>query len=1239
MVALARRVRAGEDWGPTAGHGVGQSEAMGVKRRWRAPGVGLLVGLALLAGEAGGPRQGQARPGPSPVLSSLPQPMAPAPAAAAPAPVPATPSPGFQPGSQPTPPVASAASAGAAPPAAAADRSLDTLLKTQPVATAAHGLLLLVVVLVASYLVVLWLRPIWLLRLPDELVLPLIGSDHQLRLGKPFFRFWKYLPRVLDAWVAQHLSTIKLEFAGKETVKDRRLHLSLPVKVGETLEPEISPERLKQLEAVGRLVLISGEGGVGKTSLALRIASWALNGELTKQPVVPVLVERDLEQQETLLSRLRSRLEDLMTLDGQERDTLAPTEPLLLALLKRRRLLVILDHFSELGDESRKRLHPTADAFPSAWVIVTSRRKEDFAEKKVLHLRPQRLTADRLWPFFDAYLKTKKDAEPAAKDWDDDLLARSSDRLREITAGLVDAERGITVLLAKLYIDAVLAERIGEGVGVLPDSVPKLMLTYVRQVNATIPEADSQEQELVVRALQLLAQAAETELFRPGWVGRREALQALARAMAERQGTDGERERELASDGLPLLEYLVKRLQLVEEASDGLDLRLVFDPLADYLAALAWLRQLDREGPAAWERFLAQTLPAPGSEEADLALGFLRALYDSAYHAPKVLGLKIPPELLAQLAQRAAIDPERIAAEKERRRLRSRMDDLADPELAVRLQAIEELCRRRSREPMVTEALGRALASEQQDLVVREAAAIALAVLGGEASARALAKLVEVPVPAEATAEERGLRRTALQALGLAVARLPTEAKALRAELMGVLERHLHSDALDLRIEAVPDPAVLSEVTHQVEDYVAQLAASGGLEGLSEELIARSRQDLIDKALRQRPSDSGAAPGWAEHDARLPVLQGASRGLQLAASADLPLLGSGPGRRVPMLTLTALQEGEALRIRTQVVRPAVWKLPLPEWPGALPQQLELVEVEGGEQPIGSPQTEVGCDSYANQRDGCKDPQTQRPLNVEAQRTVRPERFALVRHPITQAQWQAVAMLPRLELELNPTPGTYKPDDLWERFAQPGALPVDSVSWFDCQEWLGRLNRWLLEQWSELGGQGAAPQLALPGEGQWEVACRAGATTPSPFHFGDTLDASWANYDGGYIYGSGRKGAYRQRPVPVGFFGLVNRWGLAELHGQLWEWCGDQWHPDPTGEGWPSAGQPWEGVDPALEALGTAQKEWRLLRGGSWFGDPPSCRAAFRYCILPGSDFTAVGVRPGCFSPPGLFLYT
>jgi formylglycine-generating enzyme required for sulfatase activity len=61
------------------------------------------------------------------------------------------------------------------------------------------------------------------------------------------------------------------------------------------------------------------------------------------------------------------------------------------------------------------------------------------------------------------------------------------------------------------------------------------------------------------------------------------------------------------------------------------------------------------------------------------------------------------------------------------------------------------------------------------------------------------------------------------------------------------------------------------------------------------------------------------------------------------------------------------------------------------------------------------------------------------------------------------------------------------------------------------------------------------------------------------------------------------------------------------------------------------------VDPDLEALGTAQKELKLLRGGSWFLDPRNCRAANRNSIHPAFVNPFNGVRPCCLLPPGSLL--
>ena len=995
-----------------------------------------------------------------------------------------------------------------------------------------------------------------------------------------------YTSTQLQRWVERHQPQLSAAFRGLPSVQARQVHVPLevcliPAGAMATEGPRLlQPEDMQPLlEAAGsQVLLLSGDGGAGKTSLAFEIARWWLEGEPGGMVRLPVLIETALGPQEKLVDRVRSWLRNQLASATEQELALELVEALLVA----KRLIPIVDHLSELTPAAREQL---LAVLPAGLVVVTSRSVDDgFRERPLSRIVPQRIAVERLQAFFLDYLRRKGQDEALS---DDDLMPAQA-QLKRIVG-----DKPITVLLAQMFIDDVIANR---EQGLLAGSVPELMLSYVRRLDTPADPALRRREgleiseKLVQRALRVVALASHRQgpggqpLFQP-----LEFSDALARRalMAEEPEGPGLTLQQAEA----LLGYLIE-LRLLLQPSAALDrLRFPLDPLADHLAAAEQFERLEaqalepaepEQGPAVWEAFLAALEPRQAAERERMR-GFLLALRDGAMEAQGRRALAMPPQVPDRLAALGFLDPEGERYRLALQRARKWMWELGVPVASERRDAIAKLAamaaapedsQRRAARDVASRRLARLLAELLSELqaerrLEQQEAAVVLGLIGTETGIEALERL------AGDGAQPPELRRAALEALGLSARDCHgSERYSLLERIELFLEEQLRADALDLLVE-------------------------------------------------------GEA-GWAEHDRRLPPLQGASRALQLAASADLPLLGSGVEKRVPMLTLTAIQEGEGLRIRTEVVTPSVWRLPLPGG-----EQLELVMVPGGEYGIGSPEGEQGRDWYANQRDGCKDPQTQRPLNVEAERSVRLERFALVRHLITQAQWRAVAMLPQLERDLNPTPGSYKPDDLWERFAQPGALPVDSVSWFDCQEWLGRLNCWLLEQWSQLGGQGDSPQLALPGEGQWEAACRAGVNTP--FHFGDTLDASWANYCGGYTYGPSRKGAYRQRPVPVGFFGLVNRWGLAEMHGQMFEWCGDQWHPDPTGEGWPSAGQPWEGVDPTLEALGTAQKEVRLLRGGSWFNDPHDCRAADRNGNLPAFVYSDFGVRPCCLLPPGFLL--
>ncbi len=821
-----------------------------------------------------------------------------------------------------------------------------------------------------------------------------------------------------------------------------------------------------------------------------------------------------------------------------------------------------MDHLSELTPSAREQL---LAALPAGLVMVTSRSDDDgFRERPLSRIVPQRIAVERLQAFFLDYLRRKGQGEALS---DDDLMPAQA-QLKRIVG-----DKPITVLLAQMFIDDVIANR---EQGLLAGSVPELMLSYVRRLDTPADPNLRRRAGLVIsealvqRALRVVALASHRQgpggqpLFQP--LEFSDALARSALLAEEPVGLGLSREKAEA-----LLGYLIELRLLLQPGAAVGRLRFPLDPLADHLAAAEQFERLEEqalsEGSGVWEAFLAALEPRPAAER-ELMRGFLLALRDGAMEAQGKSALAMPAEVPDRLAELGFLDPEGERYRLALQRARKWMWELGVPVASERRDAIGKLAamaaasedsERRAARDVASRRLARVLAEVQSELQAerRVEQQEAAVVLGLIGKETAIEALERL---ASDGAQPPELRRAALEALGL-TARDQAEHR-LRIEAF--LERQLRADALDLLVEG--------------------------------------------------------EEGWAEHDRRLPLLQGASRAMQLAASADLPLLGTAPGREVPMLTLTVLEEGEGLRIRTEVVRPAVWKLPLPGG-----EQLELVVVEGRQAEIGSPEGEEGRDLYPQFRQKCEG------VNVEEQRTVNLKAFALVRNPLSQAQWRAVAALPSLERDISQAPGTYEAKGLWESYAEPTGLAVDSVSWNDCQEWLQRLNLWLQEQWPELGGQGEAPQLALPSESQWEAACRAGDSTP--FHFGDTLDASWANYDGNYTYGRGRKAAFRQRPMPLGFFGLVNRWGLAEMHGQLLEWCADQWHRDPVA-GSAGDGSPVEGPDSELE--GNQEHSYRLLRGGSWIHYPHFARAAFRNGIHPGNVGPSVGVRPGCFSPPAPF---
>jgi formylglycine-generating enzyme required for sulfatase activity len=243
--------------------------------------------------------------------------------------------------------------------------------------------------------------------------------------------------------------------------------------------------------------------------------------------------------------------------------------------------------------------------------------------------------------------------------------------------------------------------------------------------------------------------------------------------------------------------------------------------------------------------------------------------------------------------------------------------------------------------------------------------------------------------------------------------------------------------------------------------------------------------------------------------------------------------------------------------------------------------LRMMQIPAGEFLMGSPEGE-----------------SDRRNSESPRHRVRVEPFFMGKYPVTQAQYQAV-------MDINPS------------YFKGGTCPVEQVSWHDATEFCSRLSR----QTEKL--------YRLPTEAEWEYACRAGTTTP--FHFGETITTDLANYRGtdnpeyewSGSYGDGPKGEYRETTTPVEHFDIANRFGLCDMHGNVWEWCQDHWHD--TYEGAPSDGSAWIDSEASEDAS-------RVLRGGSWYYNPRICRSATRGSNDAGERDNDNGFRVVCVAP-------
>lgn len=179
------------------------------------------------------------------------------------------------------------------------------------------------------------------------------------------------------------------------------------------------------------------------------------------------------------------------------------------------------------------------------------------------------------------------------------------------------------------------------------------------------------------------------------------------------------------------------------------------------------------------------------------------------------------------------------------------------------------------------------------------------------------------------------------------------------------------------------------------------------------------------------------------------------------------------------------------------------------------------------------------------------------------------------YEITQAQWETVAGKPS-----------------HSKFSDHPDRPVEKVSWFDCRLWLNRLNK------MEIG------TFRLPTEAEWEYACHAGLDTPYTFideHVND--ETGFQNEADGFMWWIGNS---TSGTTYVTGLKQPNPWGLYDIHGNVWEWCADQWV------------EPYDRGPQTYPIIGS-NKLWllmplrqRVAKGNSFLSCMDECSCAYRF---------------------------
>jgi hypothetical protein len=420
--------------------------------------------------------------------------------------------------------------------------------------------------------------------------------------------------RVLDAWVDAQRDQVTQRFNEIPSVLARAPHVLAPAAINRSSVDQLDRATIAVHARARRTVLvIDGDGGAGKSSLAFQIARWSLATDadgLFPWRALPVLIDYDLPApgekstaRAVLLGEVRKQLRELV-------GGALPPDGFVEKLVERRRILIVVDRVSELSAETTARLVEGLQALADLAVVVTTRSGDKLAALRPVVIRPETLHGPALSKFVAGYLRVRQEQKP-----DDVAIAATLPIANEVSADLerLAGTRGITALLATIYLD----DRLDTATKA-PTQIAELFARYIDRIHG--PAEHSYTRDQTHAMLRMVAQLCidPSHPLRPASVTDVEAA--------------------LGEHGSAKLAFLRDTLRLVQVGGIGRDeLRFTLDPLAEQLSAHQVFSKAtkgdDRWEPARWEPVLRE-LKATLAKHATLR-SYIAALLDYIGADPK----------------------------------------------------------------------------------------------------------------------------------------------------------------------------------------------------------------------------------------------------------------------------------------------------------------------------------------------------------------------------------------------------------------------------------------------------------------------------------------------------------------------------------------------------------------------------------------------------------------------------